>query len=86
MFQKKKRSAKNKNVSKTPGYLSTQAIQVTYLLNNENLDREISGLQEVLKEYNLPEGLLLYYDTEIRENRLPKEIKPMPVWKWLLSV
>ncbi len=67
------------------GLRITQAIQVTYLLNNENLNREISGLQEVLKEYNLPEGLLLYYDTEINETKLSGEIKTMPVWKWLLS-
>ena len=35
------------------GTLITQAIQVTFLLNNDTLEREVNGLLEAMKEYNL---------------------------------
>ena len=61
----------------------TEAVQVTYLLNNENFERETGGLLEAMKNYGLSTGLLLYYDKEIKENQIPGEITIMPVWKWL---
>ena len=63
----------------------TEAIQVTYLLNNENLEREVEGLQEVRKEYKLSTTILLYYDIEINQKQIPKEVQLIPVWKWLLG-
>ena len=61
----------------------TEAVQVTYLLNNENLERETGGLLEAMKNYGLSTGLLLYYDKEIKEEQVPEKINIMPVWKWL---
>ncbi|VAW30678.1 Uncharacterized ATPase, AAA superfamily [hydrothermal vent metagenome] len=63
----------------------TEAVQVTYLLNNENLERETGGLFEAMKAYDLSNGLLLYYDKDIKENKIPGEITIMPVWKWLIQ-
>ncbi len=60
------------------------AIQVCYDLNEDNKNREINGLVSALKEFNLKNGLILTYrqdDEFLIEN---KEIKVMPVWKWLL--
>ena len=63
----------------------TEAVQVTYLLNNENFERETGGLLEAMKTYGLPTGLLLYYDKEVKEEQVPEGITIMPVWKWLLQ-
>ena len=62
-----------------------QAIQVTWVLSNENIEREIGGLQEAMKEYHLSNGLLLYYDTEIQGSQIPDNIRLLPVWKWLIN-
>ncbi len=62
----------------------TQAIQVTYNLNKENADREIAGLVEAMKKFNLQKGLLIYYDNEINRQELPEEIEIEPIWKYLL--
>ena len=64
----------------------TKAIQVTYELNDQNRDREIKGLLEAMKYFNLKEGLLLTYDNS--ESKLEIEGKKIiikPVWKWLLE-
>jgi len=62
----------------------TAAIQVTYMLNKENIEREVSGLTEAMETYNLAEGLLIYYNMELTESQLSPKIKLVPVWKWLL--
>ena len=67
------------------GLSITQAIQVTYNLNKENIEREIAGLKEAIKEFNLKKGLLIYYDNEIEEQKLPEGIEMVPVWRWLLN-
>ena len=63
----------------------TQAIQVTYLLNNENLEREVGGLLEVKKELKVQNTMLIYYDIEINQEKIPKEIQLIPIWSWLLN-
>ena len=62
-----------------------KAIQVCYALNNENLDREINGLLEAIDEFNLPQGQLIVYDSEIKQEDLPKNIKLIYIWQWLLQ-
>lgn len=68
------------------GLKITQAIQVCLVLDNAvTKKREIDGLIEALKEYQLKEGLILTLDKEedlIVEN---KKIIIRPVWKWLLE-
>lgn len=63
----------------------TDAIQVTYLLNNENLEREVGGLQEVKDQFNLSNVKLLYYDIEINKQQIPPGVQLIPVWKWLID-
>jgi predicted AAA+ superfamily ATPase len=61
------------------------AIQVSKsLYDNEVREREIRGLIEALEAYKLNIGILL---TEYEEDSIKikdKEIKVLPVWKWLL--
>jgi len=60
------------------------AIQVTCSLD-ENKDREIGGLLEALKCYNLKEGLILTLDDEGEIKKEGKKIIIKPVWKWMLE-
>ena len=63
-----------------------KAVQVTKSLNYDNEKREIMGLVEAVKEYNLKEGLILTY--EDRDREFVKEgvkIKIRQVWKYLIS-
>jgi len=62
-----------------------QAIQVCYELNEENKEREISGLKEAMKKLKIKDGLLLTngQEEEIRLDK--KKIMVKPVWKWLLG-
>ncbi len=78
-----------------------QAIQVCKTLINgvqniETKNREIEGLVEACKSYNLNEGIILTEDEEgeeileIKDNNKNLEkkeikIKIIPIWKWILS-
>ena len=63
----------------------THAIQVCYDLNEGNREREISGLMDALKEFNLKEGLILTNNQEEELKVEGKSIIIKPVWKWLLE-
>jgi uncharacterized protein len=77
-----------------------EAIQVCQSLNAEELGsetkkREIEGLLDACKAYNLKKGLILTEDEEgeeIRELRLEngdkREVRIVikPIWKWLLEL
>lgn len=69
------------------GYQITQAIQVTTNLSNEETkNREIEGLIEAMKAYNLRKGIIL---TENEQNTIEMQgflILVIPIWKWLLSI
>ena len=63
-----------------------EAIQVTTSLEDyETRKREISGLKDALKTYNLKEGLILTEDEEevIEEDGFKIMVKP--IWKFMLS-
>ncbi len=62
-----------------------QAIQVVYLLDIHNKEREINGLLEAMQTYNLKEGLILTMDQEEDLSLKNKKIKIMPVYKWLFA-
>ena len=62
-----------------------KAVQVTKKLDEENSRREINGLLEAMKEYNLKEGLILTDEEEQEKIIEGKKIKIIPVWKWLLE-
>lgn len=68
------------------GYHISEAIQVCYLLNDENtLERELAGLREAMNTYGLQEGLLLTGGKELKLSEENKSIRIIPVWKWLLK-
>lgn len=63
-----------------------EAIQVTKSLEDiDTRNREILGLIEAMKIYNLKEGLILNEDEEAIEQHLDKKILIKPIWKWLLE-
>lgn len=63
-----------------------QAIQVSYLINHKNIEREISGLMEVKDKYHLSDLLLLVYDDDDDfPVNITEEIQIISVWKWLLK-
>ncbi len=67
-------------------YHITEAIQVTYSLADENtLQRELAGLREAMKTYELSEGLLLTMGTEQTITEEAITIRIVPVWKWMLE-
>ena len=63
----------------------TEAIQVTYELNDKNREREMGGLLGALDKFKLREGLILTYDSEDSFEEKGKKIKVIPIWKWLLN-
>lgn len=62
-----------------------QAIQVCYEININNAKRETAGLIEAQENFSPDESLLLTYDETPQEQLTKKNIKTMPVWKWLLQ-
>ena len=45
---------------------------------------ELNGLTEAMKKFGLKNGLILTYDYEEIIRIKNKNIKIVPVWKWLL--
>ena len=62
-----------------------ELIQVCYDLNEDNQEREISGLIEALEKFNLNNGLILTHKQEDELKIKDKKIKVLPVWKWLIG-
>ena len=63
-----------------------EAIQVTKSLDNpKTKERELEGLLEALKAYDLEKGLILTEDTEDEFDVEGKKIIVIPIWKWLLE-
>lgn len=60
-------------------------IQVTYVLDLNNKEREIEGLIEALEYTRKKEGLIITYDQEEVLKIKNKTIKIIPIWKWLLK-
>jgi hypothetical protein len=65
--------------------LITEAIQVVYKLNEKNRDRELAGLLEAMKEYNVKKGFILTYNQEELLDIKDKNIRIVPAWKWILE-
>lgn len=59
------------------------AVQVCYKLDDDNEIRELKGLVEACKNYNLSEGLLITYDQEDSFEIEGIKIYVRPVWKLL---
>lgn len=64
----------------------TTLLQVCYTINAVNETRELSGLIEAAKIFNLNSGIIITYDqcdTFIKEGI---EINIVAIWKWLLNI
>ena len=61
----------------------TQAIQVTYDMSDEDTkNREIKGLLNACKNFNLSEGIIVTYDTEDALLQDDVKIELVPFYKW----
>ena len=58
-----------------------EAVQVCYHLTEDNKEREISGLEEVMRKFNLKTGTIVTFDQEDSFGK----IKVIPAWKWLIG-
>lgn len=62
-----------------------EVIQVCYSIENEEVrKRELNGLIEAMKKFNLRTGLVITEDYEAEEKFGIRRIKFVPLWKWLL--
>lgn len=59
------------------------AVQVTYGLTEDNKKRELGGVMEAMRKFDLKEGLILTYDQEDEFNIEGRRIVVKPVWKWM---
>ena len=62
-----------------------EAIQVCFDFNEKNEKRELNGLLEAMKKFDLKKGAILTYDQEKELKIEDKTITIKPVWKWLLD-
>ncbi len=63
----------------------SEAYQVCYALDDFNREREMNGLIEALKRFNLKEGTILTFNQEDHFIIEQKKIIVKPAWKWLLE-
>lgn len=62
-----------------------QAIQVTFELNEEDKQREFSGLAKAMDDLKIKQGIILTYDQEEQMEFQGKKISVVPAWKWALA-
>lgn len=55
-----------------------KAIQVCWYLHEENMKRELRGIENAMKETKAEEGYIITYDQEDEINGIPL----IPAWKW----
>jgi predicted AAA+ superfamily ATPase len=65
------------------GNSGLKAVQVCYLLQKENKDREIRGLLDAMEKFKIGEGMLITDDDEGIEIVGGKKINYVPLWKFL---
>jgi len=56
-------------------------IQVCWDINNDNIEREMKGLQAAMKETGAKEGIIITYN----QNDHINGVDLIPAWKWILS-
>ena len=62
-----------------------ETIQVCYVLNDSNKERELNGLIEAMDKFKLREAVILTHEQEEKLKVRGKKIKVLPVWKWLIK-
>lgn len=61
----------------------TLAIQVSQSINQDNMKRELDGLLEALKAFDLEKGIIVTMDQKDTVLKEDKTIALIPVWEWL---
>lgn len=62
-----------------------EAIQVTYSLSLDNLERELKGFSDINDTFGEVDNLILTYDEEKTLDFEFGQVKVIPVWKWILG-
>ena len=62
-----------------------EAIQVTDVLSAANRERELNGLIAAMESCNLKKGLIITRNQDEKFRSQGKEIRVLPIYKWLLS-
>jgi predicted AAA+ superfamily ATPase len=63
----------------------TEIIQVTDALDENNKKRELEGLIDAARQFDLKKGLILTKDQEDSFQKDGVKILVVPIWKWLLK-
>ena len=63
----------------------THAIQVCAEVSQENLPREVNGLVEALRFFDLEEGIIITMNQEDEIIQDKKKIHLIPAWKWFVN-
>ncbi len=69
----------------TKDHKPLSAIQVCYDLNQNNLVKELKGIELAMKELNLDEGTIVTRDQEETFERKNMRINAIPAWKYLME-
>lgn len=67
------------------GLQIVEAIQVCYILDQSNIERELKGLEEAMQRYDIKKGSIIVYTTELNVPIRNTEIEVTEAWHWLLS-
>lgn len=59
-----------------------EAIQVCYELNDNNKTREINGLKEAMKKFDISKGFIITYN---QEEKISQHISVIPFWKFFME-
>jgi len=62
----------------------TEAMQVVYELNAENIQREIDGLTEAMHTFDIPKGTLIVFDAHPYQIELPQGVSVISAGEWML--
>ena len=62
-----------------------EAIQVTDVLSAANRERELNGLIAAMESFNLKKGLIITRNQEEKFRSQGREIRVLPIYKWLLG-
>jgi len=65
--------------------LITEAIQVTFELNNENFNREVDGLIEAMHTFKIPKGTIIVFDDIKNSYEFPEGVSATPAYQWFLK-
>jgi len=65
--------------------IAIMAIQVCYIISDNNFEREVSGLLEAMKEFKLNEGIIISFNQKDEFVKEGKTIKIIPAHKFLIE-